>query len=68
MDDKNSLFIIYHSKKGGVQVVWKGLAFGLIVIALGAGILLAMCLPPWVLVAILAFLLIVLGFILISGR
>ena len=45
---------------------WKGIAFGLVVVSLGAGILLAITLPPWVLVAIEAFLLIVLGFIIIK--
>ena len=49
-------------------MIWRGLAFGLMVISLGFGILLALCLPPWALVVILAFLLMVLGFMLVCGR
>ena len=49
-------------------MIWKGLAFGLMVICLGAGILLALCLPPWALVVILAFLLMVMGFMLICRK
>jgi len=47
-------------------MLWKSVAFGLIVVALGAGILLALCLPPWALVVIEAILLVVLGFMLIN--
>ena len=47
-------------------MIWKGLVFGLMVISLGAGILLALVFPPWALVVIEAFLLIVLGFLLIN--
>ncbi|GHV18462.1 hypothetical protein FACS189425_07260 [Clostridia bacterium] len=46
----------------------KSLIIGLLVIALGAGILLALCLPLWILVVIEAFLLIVLGMLLISPK
>ena len=59
---------IVNSIKGGGQMIWKGIAFGLMVISLGAGILLALTLPPWALITILAFLLIVLGFLLICNK
>jgi len=49
-------------------MIWKGVVFGLIVIALGIGILLALCMPPWALIVIEAILLVVLGFILINKK
>jgi hypothetical protein len=45
-------------------VFYKSVVLGLILVSLGMGILLAVCLPAWILVAIEAFLLIVLGFVL----
>lgn len=46
----------------------KGLIAGAIVMSLGIGILLAICLPHWALVVIETFLIIFLGLLLIKGR
>lgn len=52
----------YHSTKGGSQML-QGKIIGLLLIALGMGILLALVLPVWVLVLFLALGMVAVGFI-----